>query len=435
MIEIEARLDELQELGLARRTRLVSGPQGPRVVLDGKPVLLLCSNNYLGLADHPAVREAAADAAMRWGVGAGASRLVSGTMTIHRRLEERLAAFERCQAALLFGSGYLANAGVLSALARRGDVVFSDELNHASIVDGCRLSRAEVFVYDHADLEHLAWGLKQAGERAALIVTDGVFSMDGDIAPLAELAELAQRHDVRLVVDEAHGTGTLGPGGRGAVAEAGVEDGVDAIVGTLGKALGSYGAYVACDQRMAKYLVNAARSFVFSTAPPPPAVAGALAALTLLEAEPRRVERLQANAALLRAELAREGFEVGESRTQIVPLVIGEADATMRVCEQALERGVFAQGIRPPTVPVGSSRLRLAVMASHGKDELRDAARALAQAARACGVRPQDVHAPIAAQPRKAEPAPQEQPDPEPIARWQEDAPPPRVFDGEARAA
>ncbi|MGB2711476.1 MAG: 8-amino-7-oxononanoate synthase [Conexibacter sp.] len=427
MIEIEARLDELQQLGLARRTRLVSGPQGPRVVLDGKPVLLLCSNNYLGLADHPAVREAAADAAMRWGVGAGASRLVSGTMTIHRRLEERLASFERRQAALLFGSGYLANAGIVSALARRGDVVFSDELNHASIVDGCRLSRAEVFVYEHNDVEHLEWGLRQANGRGALIVTDGVFSMDGDVAPLAELAELAARYDVRLVVDEAHGTGTLGPGGRGAVAEAGVEDGVDAIVGTLGKALGSYGAYVACDERMAKYLVNAARSFVFSTAPPPPAVAGALAALTLLEAEPRRVERLQTNAAVLREELATAGFGLGEGRTQIVPLVIGDADITMRVCEQALERGVFAQGIRPPTVPVGTSRLRLAVMASHGKRELHDAAQALAQAVRAAGVRPEDVRPPVAAASVAADAEPEEF-----DARWSEDAAPARVFDGEA---
>ena len=253
MTEIEARLAELEQLGLARRTRLVSGPQGPHVVLDGKPVLLLCSNNYLGLADHPAVHEAAAEAAMRWGVGAGASRLVSGTMTIHRRLEQRLAAFKGRQAALLFGSGYLANLGVISALARRGEVVFSDELNHASIIDGCRLSRAEMFVYDHDDIEHLAWGLREAGPRGALIVTDVVFSMDGDVAPLEEIAELAGRHDVRLVVDEAHGTGSLGPGGRGAVAEAGVEDGVDVIVGTLGKALGSYGAYAACDEAIASY--------------------------------------------------------------------------------------------------------------------------------------------------------------------------------------
>ncbi len=417
MIEIEARLDELEQLGLARRTRLVSGPQGPRVVVDGKPVLLLCSNNYLGLADHPAVREAAADAAMRWGVSAGGSRLVSGTMTIHRRLEERLAAFERRQAALLFGSGYLANSGVISALARRGDVIFSDELNHASIVDGCRLSRADVFVYDHGDVEHLEWGLREAQGRGALIVTDGVFSMDGDVAPLAELAEVAQRHDVRLMVDEAHGTGALGPGGRGAVAEAGVEDGVDLIVGTLGKALGSYGAYVACDQPMAKFLVNAARSLIYSTAPPPPAVAGALAALTLLEEEPRRVEKLQCNARVLREGLVEEGFDVGSGRTQILPLVIGDAAATMRVCEQALERGVFAQGIRQPTVPAGTSRLRLAVMASHSKSELRDAARALAQAARAVGVQPADVHPPAC-----LAPTPAAEPEDEPSARWGLDA-------------
>src|SRR3984957_6758085 len=310
MIEIEARLDELKASGLRRRTRLVSGPQGAHVLLDGQPVLLLCSNNYLGLADHPRVREAAADAAMRWGVGAGASRLVSGTMTIHRRLEERLAAFKGREAALLFGSGYLANTGTIAALARPGDVVFSDELNHASIVDGCRMSRAEVFVYDHCDVEHLAWGIAEAEGRGALIVTDSVFSMDGDVAPLRELVELAQRRRVRLVVDDAHGTGALGPGGRGAVAEAGVEDEVDVIVGTLGKSLGSYGAFVACDRKLARYLVNASRTFIFSTAPPPPAVAGALAALDELEQRPERVRKLASNAAALRDELDRQGFDV-----------------------------------------------------------------------------------------------------------------------------
>jgi glycine C-acetyltransferase/8-amino-7-oxononanoate synthase len=386
MIEIEARLDELEQLGLARRTRLVSGPQGPRVVLDGKPVLLLCSNNYLGLADHPAVREGAAEAAMRWGVGAGASRLVSGTMTIHRRLEERLASFERRQAALLFGSGYLANAGVVSALARSGEVVFSDELNHASIVDGCRLSRADVFVYEHGDLEHLEWGLREAGSRAALIVTDGVFSMDGDVAPLVDLAELAGRYDVRLVVDEAHGTGTMGPGGRGAVADAGVEDGVDVIVGTLGKALGSYGAYVCASAETVDYLVNRARPFIFSTAPPPPAVGAARAALGVLEAEPERVERLAANARTLREGLAAEGLTAPASISQIVPICVGEAEPTMDLCERALERGVFAQGIRPPTVPEGSSRLRFTVMATHEPEELRQAAHQVGEAAREIGL-------------------------------------------------
>jgi 8-amino-7-oxononanoate synthase len=390
MSDIQARLDELKELGLYRRVRMISGPQGPRVVLDGKPVLLLCSNNYLGLADHPRVREAAADAAMRWGVGAGASRLVSGTMTVHRRLEERLAEFEGAEAVLLFGSGYLANVGVVSALAGRDEVVFSDELNHASIIDGCRLARAETFVYQHADVEHLAWGMRQAEGRGGIVVTDSVFSMDGDVAPLQEIVELAGRHGLRVVVDEAHGVGCLGPGGRGAVAEAGVEDDVDVVIGTLSKALGAYGAYAACDQAMAQYLVNVARPFVFSTALPPPAAAGALAALELLVDQPQRVERLQANADVLRDELAREGFEVAGSTTQIVPLVVGDARQAMRICELAIEDGVFAQAIRPPTVPEGTSRLRLAVMASHSKAELREAAQVLGRAALRAGWRPGD---------------------------------------------
>ena len=405
---LQARLDELEARGLRRRLRQVSGPQGPRVVLDGKPVLLLCSNNYLGLADHPDVREAAADAAMRWGVGAGASRLVSGSMTIHRRLEERLAAFKGTETALLFGSGYLANVGVVGALAAGSDadrpVVFSDELNHASIVDGCRLARAETVVYRHADVEHLAWGLRRAEGRAAVIVTDSVFSMDGDVAPLQELALLARRHRVRLVVDEAHGTGCLGPGGRGAVHEAGVQDEVDVVVGTLGKALGSYGAFAATDRTTARWLVNAARPFIFSTAPPPPAVAGALAALGLVEARPERAERLQANAGALRDALAREGFEVAGSTTQVVPLVVGDAGQAMRVCERALEDGVFAQAIRPPTVPEGTSRLRLAVMASHTRAELREAARVLARAALRAGFRPGDGVPAVAA--READPGP-----------------------------
>ncbi len=223
MSRVEERLAELSSRGLRRRTRLIEGPQGPRVTVDGREALLLCSNNYLGLAEHPRVREAAAEAALRWGAGAGASRLVSGSMEVHEDLERRLADFEGAERALLFGSGYLANAGVVSALAGRGDVVCSDELNHASIVDGCRLSRAEVFVYRHNDVEHLAWGLERAAGRAALVVTDSVFSMDGDVAPLAELVEAAHAHGARLVVDEAHGTGALGPGGRGAVAEAGLD--------------------------------------------------------------------------------------------------------------------------------------------------------------------------------------------------------------------
>jgi 8-amino-7-oxononanoate synthase len=396
MVEIEERLAELERLGLGRRLRLVSGPQGPTVLLDGRPVLLLCSNNYLGLADHPRVREAAADAAMRWGVGAGASRLVSGTMTIHRRLEERLAEFERSEACLLFGSGYLANIGVIGALAGPGQTIFSDELNHASIVDGCRLSRAEIVVYRHRDVEHLEWSLSRHGRGGALIVTDSVFSMDGDVAPLGELVELSQAFGARIVVDEAHATGSLGPDGRGAVAEAGLEGEVDVIVGTLGKALGSYGAYACASAEMIRYLLNTARSLIFSTAPSPPAIAGALAALELLRERPHRVQRLRSNARALRRALAAEGFPVADSEIQIVPLIVGDAQAAMQLCQATIERGVFAQAIRPPTVADGTSRLRLTAMASHTHSELELAAGVFAGAAREVGVEPAAMLAPPA---------------------------------------
>ena len=368
--------------------RMIAGPQGPRVMLDGRRVLLLCSNNYLGFADHPRVRHAAAEAAMRYGVGAGASRLVSGNMTLHRRLEERLADFERSERCVLFGSGYLANTGVIAALARAGDAVFSDALNHASIIDGCRLARAETFVYDHLDTEHLEWGLREAGGRGNLIVTDGVFSMDGDVAPLVEIVELAHHYDARVLVDEAHATGVLGPGGRGSVAAAGLEGEVDVIVGTLGKALGGYGAYVCCDSETASFLVNTARTLIFSTGPSPPSVAAAIAALELLCDEPRRVERLRQNARVLREALAEEGFELPSGDTQIVPLVVGEPALALSLCEQALRRGVFAQAIRPPTVPPGTARLRLAAMATHRPAELVWAARQLTAAAREAGADP-----------------------------------------------
>ena len=395
MSEIEQRLEELERLGLNRRLRLVSGPQGPTVLIDGKPVLLLCSNNYLGLADHPSVRKAAADAAMRWGVGAGASRLVSGTMTIHRRLEERLADFKGSEACLLFGSGYLANIGVIGALAGSGDVIFSDELNHASIVDGCRCSRAEVVVYGHRDVEQLDWSLRRHGRRDGsarrVIVTDTVFSMDGDVAPLAAIAELADMHGACVVVDEAHATGNLGRGGRGAVAEAGLEGEIDVVVGTLGKALGSYGAYACANSEMIRYLINTARPLIYSTAPSPPAVAGALAALGLLRERPHRVQRLRSNARVLRGALAGEGFPVADVEMQIVPLIVGDEHLAMRLCQEALERGVFAQAIRPPTVAAGSARLRLTAMASHTASELEMAASVFGAAARAIGLEPESL--------------------------------------------
>lgn len=410
MREIAERLAELERLGLSRRLRTVSGPQKGRVVLDGQDVLLLCSNNYLGLADHPRVREAAARAARELGAGAGASRLVSGTMAIHRELELELAEFEGGEDCVLFGSGYLANLGAIGALAGPGDAIFSDALNHASIVDGCRAARAETVVYRHRDIEHLEQCLRRDADRDAraarassgggagavasrrrLIVTDSVFSMDGDVAPLRELARLAQTYGARLLVDEAHATGTLGERGAGVVAEAQLQGAVDVRIGTLSKALGSYGAYACASSEMVRYLINRARALIFSTAPPPPSVAAARAALALLREQPELVARLHAAARALRGGLADAGFAVGRGDMHIVPLVVGEAAEAVRLCEGALERGVFAQAIRPPTVPDGGSRLRLAAMATHEPDQLREAAFALADAARSAGVEPSSI--------------------------------------------
>lgn len=388
VIEIEARLSELEDLGLRGRTRLVSGPQGPRVVLDGKPTLVLCSTNYLGLADHPRVREAAAEAAMRWGAGASAARLTSGTMTVHRRLEEGLAAFLGRQSALLFGSGYMASVGTIAALARPGDVIFSDEHNHGAIVDGCGLSGAEVFIYDHLDLDHLRWGIDKASGRGAVIVTESVFALDGDVAPVREIVELAQRRGLRVVVDEGHGIGVLGPGGRGVLAELGLADHVDVIVGTLGHSLGSFGGFVACQDDTAEYLLNAARPLRFSTAPSPSAAAAASAALTLLEQRSDRVLRLRTNAALVRAELERHGFSCDPVPTPILSILIGEPRLARGICEAALRRGVLIDATGPPVVPAAWSRVRFAVMASHRPEELGDAARVIAEAIDAAGGEP-----------------------------------------------
>src|SRR4051794_2361841 len=373
MLDLQDRLDELMELALYRRMRMVSGPQGPRVLLDGRPVLLLCSDNCLGLADHPRVRQAAADAALRWGAGAGSARLVSGNMTLHRRLEERLAAFLGTPTALLFGSAYLAAVGVIPALARPGEIVFADERNAPALLDGCRLSGAEVVTYRHADVDHLHWALRDADGRAALIVTSTVFPVDGDVAPLPELVALARLHDVRVLADEAHGLGALGPGGRGAVADAGLDGEVDVVCGTLGTALGGYGGYVGCDGTMARHLLNAARPMAASTALPPTAAAAGLAALEVLEAQPRRVDRLADNADALRTELAREGLELPAAETHIVTLAVEDARRGGRVVGAPLDEGVYVDAVCPPLVPDGEARIRLTVMATHTRAELREA--------------------------------------------------------------
>jgi len=374
---------------LTAHQRLVSGPQGPRVVLDGRPVLQLCSSNHLGLADHPRVRQAAADAAMRWGVGAGGARLAAGTMTAHRRLEERLAAFHGAHAAVLFGDEHLAAAGVLAALAGPGGVVLVDKAAGPPLHDGARLSGAEVVAVRHADAEHVAWLLRRLAGRAAVVACEAVGALDGEVAPLAELAEACARRGARLVVDEGQAVGCLGPDGRGALAEAGLEGEADVVLGSLGAALGAQGAYAAArDAATARALLEGAWPLRTSPAPAPPLAAAALAALALLEEQPRRVDKLRRNGDALRDALEREGFVPGGSAAHLVVLPTGDGAAAGALADAALRRGVLVHAIRPPAVPEGEARVRLAVMASHTRSELRDAARALGRAALEAGLRP-----------------------------------------------
>lgn len=381
-------LETLRAAGLYRSMRVVKGAQGSRVELDGRQVLMLCSNNYLGLADHPALRRAAV-MGVAFGVGSGASRLVSGTMELHEKLEQRIAAFKGTEKALVFNSGYAANTGIISALVGRGDAIFSDRLNHASIVDGALLSRASFHRYPHRDTAALERLLQEkGGSGRRLIVTDGIFSMDGDIAPLPELVRLAKRYDALLMVDDAHGSGVIGDSGRGSAELLGVMDGIDIHMGTLGKGLGSFGAYAAASETICEYLVNKARSFIFSTALPPAVLAASYAAIDLVDSREGKElrKKLQSNVALFKERLAKAGFDTMGSETQIVPVFVGPAEATMEFSRELLEQGIFVQGIRPPTVPAGSCRLRCTVMATHDPSELAAAADTMARVGRRLGV-------------------------------------------------
>jgi glycine C-acetyltransferase/8-amino-7-oxononanoate synthase len=371
-------LDHLRRSGLLRSLRTVQSLQRDRVVLDGREVLLLCSNNYLGLADHPALVEAACRATEHYGAGSGGSRLISGTMTLHGLLEERLAAFKNTDAALLFNSGYAANTGILPGLMDEGDLIFSDRLNHAAIIDGCRLSRARTLVYPHRDtaaLERLMAAQAATRRGRWLIVTDGVFSMDGDLAPLAELVRLKNRYDCLLMVDDAHGTGVLGTGGRGTGEHLGCLAGIDLHMGTLGKALGGFGAFVAGERVLIDTLINRARSLIFSTSLPPGVLAAALAALDLVEGceGKRRRDRLRELRAAMVVGLDEPTGE-GAEAVPIIPILTKEPGPTMRASAQLLEQGIFVQGIRPPTVPEGQCRLRATLMASHAMPDIVRAA-------------------------------------------------------------
>lgn len=375
-----SELNELKSQGLYRRMSRIEGNQSSRVVVEGKEVLLLCSNNYLGLADHPVLKEAAIKAVEKYGVGSGASRLVSGTMALHEHLEEQIASFKGTERALLFNSGYAANTGVIPALAHKGDIIFCDKLNHASIVDGCLLSRAQLVRYPHNDMACLRRRLEEyrgAGRR--IIIADGVFSMDGDLAKLAELVALKKEFGALLMVDDAHGTGVLGITGRGTAEYFGLTAEIDIAMGTLGKALGGFGAFIASTNEIIDYLVNRARSFIFSTSLPPAVLAAASAAIEIVDsregAELR--QRLAENAVYLRSALSSAGFDTLGSETQIVPIFVGDARKTMEFSRALLTEGVFVQGIRPPTVPAGGSRLRCTLMATHSLADLQQVVAAI----------------------------------------------------------
>ncbi len=367
---LSTALAAIKERDLFRRLRYIQGAQTPRVQLEGREAILLSSNNYLGLADHPCLREAAIHALERYGSGAGASRSVSGTTELHRDLEERIARFKGSEAALILSTGYMANIGLLTTLVGEGDLIVSDELNHASIVDGCRLARAEVWVYRHRAMDHLEVLLKRSSHRRRLIVTDGVFSTEGTIAPLPEIRQLADRYGALVMVDDAHATGVLGRGGRGTGEHFDMADRIEIQMGTLGKALGGFGAYVAGTQDLIDYLINCCRPFIYTTAIPPAVAAMAMAALDIVEQEPQRRARLWENAAYFKAGLERMGFDLGRSETPIVPVLIGDNALTMEADYRLMARGVFAQGIRPPSVPAQGARLRTTLMATHTTEDL-----------------------------------------------------------------
>jgi glycine C-acetyltransferase/8-amino-7-oxononanoate synthase len=370
--------------------RLVSGPPGPRVVLDGRPVTVLSSSNYLGLADHPRVREAAADAALRWGASAGATRQGCGTLLIHRRLEERLAGFLGADAALLAGSGYLAALAAVAALGRPGTTVLVDELASPALADACRLARGTVVAFHHCDAEHVAWELQGAagrGPRPALVVTESVFARDGDVAPLGELAEVARRGGARLVVDESHAVGCLGPEGRGALAEEGLDGEADLVICSLGAALGSYGGVLAGVPALLREIAVGAGALAGSAAPSPPACAAALAALALVGQAERRVAKLQANAGVLRDALAAEGLPVTGSETHVMALAAADEPAARAMCAAALVEGVVVEAVAPSGLVEDGARVRLAVMASHAHADLVGAARGLGRAAAGAGLR------------------------------------------------
>jgi len=385
---IEDELQGLKDSGLYNQIRTLSSPQGAWLVVDGQRVLNFCSNNYLGLANHPRIVEAAQKAIAEYGVGPAAVRTIAGTMDLHVQLEERLAAFKGVEAAITFQSGFTANVGCIPALVGKGDGIFSDELNHASIIDGSRLSRAQIVRYAHCDAQDLKRALdeKRSNFERAMVITDGVFSMDGDVAPLDEIYAATQGYDVVLMVDDAHGEGVLGNGGRGIVDHYGLHGKVDVEIGTLSKAFGVVGGIVSGDPLIVEWLSQRGRPFLFSSAMTVPDVAACITAVDILEESTELVDRLWENTRYFKEEMRKLGFDTGVSTTPITPVMLGEASLAQEFSRELFKAGVFGMSIGFPTVPRGKARIRVMISAAHERDDLDQGLVAFAKVGRLLGV-------------------------------------------------
>lgn len=368
---IDKEIEALKQKGIYRELRYIEGNQSALIRIDGRDCINLCSNNYLGLTTNPTLKKASIEAISRYGCGSGASRLIVGSLRLHKELELRLARFKRKERALLFNSGYVANLGIITALAGRDDIVFCDRLNHASIIDAVILSRAELKRYPHKDMQALEEMLRDSGSyRRRIIITDTVFSMDGDIAPLGDIVELARRYDALIVIDEAHATGVFGSEGRGVAEHLGLEDDIEIHMGTLSKALGGFGAYIVSDDNVIEYLINKSRPFIYTTSLPPSVVASSISAVDIVEKNGHLRKQLWRNVNLFKRGLIDLGFNIMETQSQIIPIFVGEINPTVEMSRRLFENGVFIQAIRPPTVPPHKCRLRATVMATHTRQHL-----------------------------------------------------------------
>ena len=380
---VDAHVRDLRERGLFRQLPVLQSPQGPRIRIGGRELINMSSNDYLGLANDAALREAAMAGAQTWGGGAGAVRTIAGTLDVHQALESEIAAWKGVEATLVFQSGFAGNLGTIPALVGRGDVILSDELNHASIIDGCRLSRAEIRRFAHADADSLREQLAAcAPDQRKLVVTDGVFSMDGDIAPLPDICDAAEAFGAMVMVDDAHGSGVLGRGGRGSVDHFGLHGRVQVQLGTLSKAIGSMGGYIAGSQALRDYLTHTARPVLFSTSHPPAVVETTRASIRVLTREPERVERLWDNARFFKQGLSNLGMDLGRSATPITPVIVGEAERAHALSDRLRQRGIFVQSVAFPTVPRDVARVRAMVSAAHSRDDLAQAVDAFGEAMR-----------------------------------------------------